>query len=109
MIPRAAQRCGNCDHWFRVQGHEGLCTARAPTAILVGMAQQKSPVIQKNPNSSISPIVQAFYPPTVESAPRCGDWIERMGDWGTQLHHSGTGTTTTTTQDEGNAPGKGVN
>lgn len=57
MIARKDQRCGNCDA-FLPQGREGLCRARPPTPIMIGLGQ---PALALG-NTGPVPAIQSFFP-----------------------------------------------
>lgn len=92
--------CGNCSAWVREKGKQGICRARPPVPLIVGM--QKQPGFPGLSPTQVSPLVSSFFPPMLEVG-WCREWEPRV-DMEGEFMKAARETNGQQAQDEAQAP-----
>jgi hypothetical protein len=72
-VLRAQQQCANCNAFIPGSGGKGLCKAKPPTPVCVGVGQSSIAVPGQLP--AAVPVVIAYFP-TMSENEWCREWAE---------------------------------
>jgi hypothetical protein len=67
--------CENCNAWLRTNGNAGLCRARPPAPVFLGLGQ---PAVVFGQNANPVPIIEAHFP-TMMAHGWCREWQPEGG------------------------------
>jgi hypothetical protein len=71
---RGGENCGNCNAFQAGANGEGVCRARPPTAIMVGIQQMPGiGLLKSGPQMQQVPVFQGVFPP-MRASSWCRDW-----------------------------------